>query len=79
MSGGMWPQSTLGEVSAAQELADAGDPAYTWRIFAQSSPDEEPWRAELLTRFIEEGLGWEEYLPRGRAARACSISTPSLS
>ena len=64
MSGGMWPQSTLGEVSAAQELADAGDPSYTWQLFAQSSPDEEPWGAEILTRFIEEGLGWEEYLPR---------------
>ena len=31
-SGGMWPQSTLEEVRAAQELADAGDPAYTWQV-----------------------------------------------
>ena len=67
MSGGMWPQSTLGEVVAAQKLADDGDPAYTWQLFAQSSPDEEPWRAEPLKRFIEEGLGWVEYLPRGNA------------
>src|SRR6185436_16192665 len=26
---GIWPQSTLEEVRAAQALADAGDPAYT--------------------------------------------------
>ena len=31
-SGGMWPQSTLEEVRAAQERADAGDPDYTWQV-----------------------------------------------
>ena len=35
-SGGMWPQSTLDEVRAAQELADAGDPAYTWQLDADA-------------------------------------------
>jgi hypothetical protein len=69
-SGGMWPQSTLDEVRAAQELADAADPASTWQRFAQSAADEEPWEAEILTRFIEEGLGWEEYLPHGGFAYA---------
>ena len=28
----MWPQSTLEEVREAQELADAGDPRYTWQL-----------------------------------------------
>ena len=28
----MWPQSSLEEVRAAQELADAGDPAFTWQV-----------------------------------------------
>ncbi|MFZ1491529.1 MAG: hypothetical protein WAS51_16450 [Ilumatobacteraceae bacterium] len=66
-SGGMWPQSTLDEVRAAQESADAADPTYSWQLFAQSSPDQEPWQAQILTRFIKEGLGWEDYLPRGTA------------
>ena len=35
---GMWPQSTLEEVRAAQALADAGDPDYTWQVGAQESP-----------------------------------------
>src|SRR5688572_2728166 len=34
-SGGMWPQSTLEEVRAAQDRADAGDPDYTWQVGAQ--------------------------------------------
>jgi hypothetical protein len=29
----LWPQSSLEEVRAAQQLADAGDPAYTWQRF----------------------------------------------
>ena len=44
-SGGMWPQSTLEEVRAAQELADAGDPAYTWQVDPQLVEDD-PWTAE---------------------------------
>ncbi len=62
-SGGMWPQSTRGELLAAQERADAGDPAHTWQLFAQSSPGAEPWAARILTRFLEEGLGWEDHVP----------------
>src|SRR3990170_2268746 len=34
ISGEMWPQSTLDEVRAAQERADAGDPDYTWQVDA---------------------------------------------
>ncbi len=63
-SGGMWPQSTLEEVRAAQELADAGDPDYTWQVGAQLTEDD-PWNVdelELVDRFIREVLGWEAYL-----------------
>ena len=64
-SGGMWPQSTLDEVRAAQELADAGDADYTWQVGAQLTVDD-PWahvdELELVDRFIREVLGWEAYL-----------------
>ena len=67
-SGGMWPQSTLEEVSAAQERADAGDADYTWQIGAQLTEDD-PWghvdELELVDRFIREVLGWEAYLFNG--------------
>ena len=33
-SGGMWPQSTLDEVRAAQDRADAGDPDCMWQVGA---------------------------------------------
>lgn len=67
-SGGMWPQSTLEEVRAAQELADAGDPAYVWQVDAQLASEEgwshlvQPGRVELVDRFLREELGWEAYL-----------------
>ncbi len=61
-SGGMWPQSTLDEVRAAQELADAGDPASTWQLDATLAAGGEPWGAEIFARFIEEELGWEEFI-----------------
>ncbi len=64
-SGGMWPQATLDEVRAAQELADAGDPDYTWQIGAQLTEDD-PWghhdELELVDRFIREVLGWDAYM-----------------
>jgi hypothetical protein len=67
-TGGMWPQSTLDEVRAAQEFADAGDPAYTWQIGTQLTEDD-PWahvdELELVDRFIREVLGWEAYLFNG--------------
>jgi hypothetical protein len=66
-SGGMWPQSTLEEVRAAQERADAGDPGYTWQVAPQLTlyeemTIEEPGQVELVDRFLREVLGWEEYL-----------------
>jgi len=57
----MWPQTSLEEVRRAQELADAGDPAYTWQLDTKLAADEEPWAAEIFARFIEEELGWEEF------------------
>src|SRR5262245_51346081 len=67
-SGGMWPQSTLEEMRAAQERADAGDPAYTWQIVDPQLADddswtyEEPGQIELVDRFLREVLGWEAYI-----------------
>ena len=58
---GMWPQTNLEEVQEAQELADAGDPDYTWQLDAALAANGEPWGAEIFARFIEEELGWEEF------------------
>ncbi len=62
-SGGMWPQSTLEEVRAAQELADAGDADFTWQVEPElvSMEYEEPGQVELVDRFLREVLGWEAY------------------
>ena len=65
-SGGMWPQSTLEEVQAAQELADAGDAAYTWQVDPKIVEDDlwigEGHQVELVDRFLREVLGWEAYM-----------------
>ena len=65
-SGGMWPQSTLEEVRAAQELADTADPAYTWQVDPQLFEDDswvaERHQVELVDRFLREVLGWEAYM-----------------
>jgi hypothetical protein len=66
-SGAMWPQSTVDEIEAAQDLADAGDPAFTWQVDPQLA-SEEGWRhltdlgAEIVNRFLREELGWEEFV-----------------
>ncbi len=61
---GMWPQSTLEEVRAAQALADAGDPDYRWQVDPSWSIDLEPLiGTEISERFLREGLGWEEFRP----------------
>jgi hypothetical protein len=63
----MWPQSNLEEVREAQELADAGDPDYTWQIEAQLFTDADTWmtngrgQSEIVGRFLREVLGWEAY------------------
>jgi hypothetical protein len=61
----LWPQTSLEEVRQAQELADAGDPRYTWQVdpdlggqVGQHHPDD----AEIFARFLKEELGWEEFL-----------------
>jgi hypothetical protein len=62
-SGGMWPQSTLDDVRAAQKRADAGDPDYSWQVGARVVEDD-PFTqvdAELVDRFMREVLGWESY------------------
>jgi hypothetical protein len=53
-------------VQEAQELADAGDPAYAWQI--DPGPDDPgpalspPGGPEIAQRFLREKLGWEEFL-----------------
>jgi hypothetical protein len=64
---GMWPQSTLDEVRAAQEGADAGDPAYAWQVDPRLSLGEWAEHAqepgfEIVERFLREQLGWEEFV-----------------
>jgi hypothetical protein len=69
-SGGMWPQTNLEEVRQAQELADAGDPDYTWQIDAGLAAEDYSgtWdrlyngKVELVDRFLREVLGWEAYI-----------------
>lgn len=62
-SGSMWPQSTFEEVEAAQQLADAGDPRYTWQLedLEPHLGQGGPFREELYRRFLEEKLGWEDF------------------
>ena len=61
ITGQMWPQSTYDEVRAAQELADAGDPRYTWQVDPMLGGGAAPWGAEIFDRFFREELGWEEF------------------
>jgi hypothetical protein len=60
LSGGMWPQSSLEEVRQAQELADEGDPAYTWQVDPTLAAGGN-WEAEIFDRFLREELGWEAF------------------
>ena len=60
-----WPQSSLEEVQEAQELADAGDPNYTWQlepnmasILMGTGQVDTP---EILARLLREEFGWEEF------------------
>jgi hypothetical protein len=63
-SGGMWPQTTLAEAQAAQERADAGDPAYTWQLAPQILDGDlygDLGNPQIIDRFIHDQLGWEDY------------------
>jgi hypothetical protein len=61
----VWPQTSLEEVRQAQELADAGDPRYTWQVDPglelERAWREGPYDAEIFARFLREELGWEEF------------------
>jgi hypothetical protein len=48
---GIWPQTSLQSVQAAQAGADAGDPTYTWQLDATT----------VLQRFGLEQLGWKGF------------------
>jgi hypothetical protein len=68
VSGAMWPQSSLDEVEEAQQLADAGDPNYTWQVDPRLSSDQGwdsfagPDGPEVIERFLSEELGWDQFL-----------------
>ncbi|MGH2555700.1 MAG: hypothetical protein ACRDHO_08305, partial [Actinomycetota bacterium] len=58
----LWPQSSLEEVRKAQELADAGDPRYTWQVDPKLANYDQPSEdTEIVARFLREELGWEEF------------------
>ncbi len=59
----MWPQTSLEEARRAQELADAGDPRYTWQVDGRLVPsdDWDPYDAEIFARFLREEFGWEAF------------------
>jgi hypothetical protein len=72
-SGQMWPQTSYQEVVEAQQLADGGDPRYTWQVDPQlaSADNLYPWDSEIVERFLQDGLGWEEWaVPSGVFAGA---------
>jgi len=48
-------------VREAQDLADAGDPEYTWQVDPTLDGEAAPWSSEVLDRFARERLGWEEF------------------
>ncbi len=71
----IWPQSSLEEVQEAQELADAGDPDYTWQLEPALEDNvlnlnednrlnlnkDDLGNPEIFARFLREELGWEEF------------------
>lgn len=68
-SGAMWPQTSLEEIRQAQELADEGDPRFTWQVDPEmAAQNASPSQTEIFTRFLREELGWEafDFGPLGR-------------
>jgi hypothetical protein len=60
----VWPQTSLEEVRRAQELADAGDPRYTWQVdggLEMYLGEHHPSDGRIFARFLQEKLGWEGY------------------
>ena len=71
----MWPQATRDEVLEAQELADAGDPAYTWQLDPQLNDGLE---GEWAEHVIEPGTQIAERFLRDElraGTRSCSTRT----
>ena len=56
-----WPQASLEEVQEAQELADAGDPNYTWQLEPNMESMDPGQVPELLARAIQKRFGWEKF------------------
>jgi hypothetical protein len=65
-----WPQSSLEEVEEAQELADAGDPNYTWQLEPDMESMDPGQVPELLARVVRKGFGWEEFAQVGISGEA---------
>jgi hypothetical protein len=65
-----WPQTSLEEVEEAQELADAGDPDYTWQLEPNMESMEPGQVPELLARVVRKGFGWEEFALVGSSGTA---------
>ena len=70
----MWPQSSLEEVREAQQLADAGDPRFTWQVDPEL--DVRLGDAEIFARFLREELGWEAFLwnPHGPGIESIDVT-----
>jgi hypothetical protein len=56
-----WPQASLEEVQEAQELADAGDPNFTWQLEPNMESLEPGQVPELLARAVRKRFGWEQF------------------
>ena len=64
----VWPQTSIEEVQEAQQLADAGDPGYTWQVDPELGWKESYEQdrsvfesSEIVARFLRAELGWEDF------------------
>jgi hypothetical protein len=55
-----WPQASVEEVRDAQQLADAGDPNFTWQLEPNMESMDPGQVPELLSRAVWKRFGWEE-------------------
>jgi len=54
-----WPQASMEEVQVAQDLADAGDPNFTWQLEPNMESMDPGQVPELLARAVKKRFGWE--------------------
>jgi len=73
-----WPQASLEEVQEAQELADAGDPNFTWQLEPNMESLDQGLVPELLTRAVQKRFGWEESSLIGSSGTAESEGIQAL-